>query len=154
LWLGVKQGVIGFKKTTQVWKTYYSPEVLSIPSIIYEDKGGKIWFVNSEGYISIYDSKNISWVTHHFSDLVPVKNKLTPPETIPFQVNGMVQDQSGQILIATIQGLILFNESKNTWQLLTPENSALPDSNITCIYKDESSRIWIGTSKGIIVLEP
>lgn len=58
------------------------------------------------------------------------------------------------MMFASDVGLISFKEDKNEWAVFTPENSGLPEGHITSIMEDRKGRIWLGTGKGIVVLEP
>ena len=57
------------------------------------------------------------------------------------------------MIFGTKLGLINFNERDKEWQILTTENSVLPDNRITTIFEDRSGRIWVGTGAGIVILE-
>jgi len=69
-------------------------------------------------------------------------------------MTGIFEDKYGQILFATMQGLITFLGNENKWELLTSENSYLPGEVVTCIFEDKDSKLWLGTGQGIVVLEP
>lgn len=80
------------------------------------------------------------------------KNRLNFYHT-EFSVSGICEDKSGQVLFATDIGLISFKEKSNEWNLYTIDNSALPDNYVSALLIDKTGRIWVGTGKGIVVLD-
>lgn len=90
--------------------------------------------------------------------------KLAPAESINglgrdsngnkvLKARDIYQDKAGLMMFATRIGLFTFKESENRWNAPTRENGDLPSDSITAIQEDDRSRIWIGSSKRIVVLE-
>jgi ligand-binding sensor domain-containing protein len=163
IWLGTSHGIIRFDERKNEWgicdpfATSNSASVNNVyaremrkrgVTIAYEDRRRRIWFIDVEGDVMIWDKGKAIWTFYKLSDHMP----LGKPEGAHVYANAIYQDSMGQIMFATSHGLLTFNETENTWRLFTPENSGLPSTLITSIYEDRDGRIWIGTGKGIVVL--
>lgn len=127
----------------------FIPEDGTNPQYIIEDSRNNLWFADPwDGDIAFYERKTDKW------SIFNLRNKLPESGDFPFKLTGLAEDKNDVMLFTTTRGLVAFDQHKNEWQLFTPKNSGLPDTNITCIYKDKSGRIWLGTGKGIVVLAP
>lgn len=144
IWLGIKQGVVKYDESKKEWSAFLYPKIPMFIRHIYEDANENLWFANEEGDIAFYERKTASWSSFKLSNKIPQ----------PGMLYGILEDGKGQMLFATKGGLGVFDKSKNKWSIFTPQNSGLLDSWVTCVYKDRSDRIWIGTPKDIVVLEP
>lgn len=171
IWLATSVGIVRFDEGKREWRTLdpieggATPEDKPKPSIyvrmmlsdgvyqIYEDRKGRIWFATTAAPVTshlVYEKSKDSWVYYNLGNRLP--KGLTEPRDLGLTV--MYQDKSGRMIFGTRLGLLSFTESENKWELFTPQNSSLPDASIRCIFEDRSGRIWIGTGKGIVVLEP
>jgi ligand-binding sensor domain-containing protein len=157
IWLGTFNGIIRFDERRPEWKLYSELTIPGFLRHIYEDKKGRIWFANNQSHVYMHNKAKNSWTTIDLTEHLPPepKNDLT---TITgagrvLDIKSLYEDKYGQIMFATSRGLLTYNEHENMWKLFTPENSGLPGKAITCIMEDRSGQIWIGTDKGIVVLE-
>jgi ligand-binding sensor domain-containing protein len=119
---------------------------------IYEDRRGRIWWAATAGPVNpilVYDKGNGSWSHYELGKHLPAG--LRADGNIGLTV--MYQDKDGRMMFGTSVGLLTFTETENKWELFTPHNSGLPDALIICIFEDQAGRIWLGTGKGIVVLE-
>jgi ligand-binding sensor domain-containing protein len=144
IWLIGGEGVFRYDQVKNEWSAILQPQMPSRIEHIYEDTSGNLWFANIQGDIAFYDRKTSSWGTFSLSDKIPNS----------YNIGGMVEDRESQILFATNKGLVGFNKKYNQWNRYTSKNSGLLHSWVTCIYKDRSNQIWLGTPSGIMVLEP
>jgi ligand-binding sensor domain-containing protein len=151
VWLGARNAILRFEERQQDWKINSLPVGFSQPRSIYQDHQDRIWFGDEEGHISVYDKKKDEWNTYDI--FKTVADHIIKSNYSLLSINSIYQDTFGQMMFATPQGLITFLEDKNEWNFYSAINSALPDSNITTIVQDRAGRIWIGTGKGLTVLE-
>lgn len=65
----------------------------------------------------------------------------------------IVQDDAGYLWFGTFRGLVRFDGARmKVFQKSgTPE---MPDDAVVNLHRDRSSRLWISTSKGVLVMEP
>jgi ligand-binding sensor domain-containing protein len=68
-------------------------------------------------------------------------------------IDGLYLDKAGIMMLETDVGLITFDEKENKWGLLTGPDSTMPGSYVRCIFEGKNGRIWIGASRGILLLE-
>ena len=166
IWLGTTQGILRFNESRNEWaicdpferdpispggslNSPYAREMAKRGVVaIYEDRRRRIWFIDAEGHVMIWKESEKTWTSDKLSLHLPSERR-----DLGF-VHAMYQDRRGQMMFATSRGLLVFSENNARWELLTQENSGLPDTLITSIFEDSSGRIWIGTGKGIVVLEP
>ena len=118
-----------------------------------EDRVGNIWFGSSDGVVSVYEKSKHSFQTYNLSERLSLNQKAERGLGLPHVVvNGILQDDTGRMMIATTSGLVTVDQAGSAWHAFTSENSPLPEGSITAIMKDKSGRIWLGTSEGILVL--
>ncbi|MFY9558149.1 MAG: two-component regulator propeller domain-containing protein, partial [Blastocatellia bacterium] len=152
LWMGTRSMVLRFSPNNREWTVYRLPTRLQGVFGIYEDAIGHIWFCDTTGGVAEFDKANSLWAVH---DLLQVlrRNRQQFPYS-EFYVNGICQDSSGQVLFGTDVGLIAFKAKNDEWNVYTSDNSGLPDNKVSALLVDRTRKIWIGTGKGIVVLDP
>jgi ligand-binding sensor domain-containing protein len=108
---------------------------------IAEDEGGKIWFHSSDSGLYSWDKEKISPVS--------VAN------TLPVNVNGIISDGAGRILLAGPDGLEIFSPHGGTHWHYGPEDGVAPiGPNLHLVSRDSKGQIWIGTQDGLICYQP
>lgn len=168
IWLAISGGILRFDDSKRQWITldpfaqkgsaplkskrpnYAELQIVDGVYDIYEDRKGKIWFAStgSSSYFS-YDKHTETWEYYNLASFLPAsRGKDVEPG-----LTKMYQDRFGRMMFGTKMGLITFNEYDKEWQILTTENSVLPDNRITTIFEDRLGRIWVGTGAGIVILE-
>ena len=72
-------------------------------------------------------------------------------------VNTLLEDHLGNIWVGTWSGVCRFNGKTQNFtrypyivnsQFITPDNGALDDDGVQCMYEDKSGTIWVGTADG------
>ena len=114
---------------------------------------GRVWVGTYRGSVAVYEKSKGSWRSYDFSEHLPLARHVEGRHGLPLGVNAMLQDKSGEMMIATTRGLVTADKTGNNWQAFTHENSLLPEGSITSMMQDKSGRIWLGTGEGILVLE-
>jgi ligand-binding sensor domain-containing protein len=119
-----------------------------------------------------FDADNNLWVANYGADQ-PVRVKKADGSWQSFSIPFVIAEQAvSQVVIDDLNqkwivlpkgnGLVCFNHGQsidNTgddkWKLYQSGkgNGNLPDNNVLCIAKDKNSFIWVGTAKGIGVIE-
>ncbi|MEW6131236.1 MAG: two-component regulator propeller domain-containing protein [Acidobacteriota bacterium] len=163
LWLvSPSIGILGYDVISQKWAKYdplsenqitlnksHHNKIVNV-SCIYEDRQGLIWFLTVEGIAYVYNKEKRLWQSVNIAGHVSLINTSVLAN---FRVNQMYQDKNGVMMFATNHGLLVYFDKGNRWELLTYENSKLPSSYITTIMEDHNQRIWLGTARGVVVLE-
>lgn len=99
-----------------------------------EDDDGNIWMGYDKGGISVFDkTQNL------FVQIPSIENKAITNAS----VSGMVNDHHGNLWIATNTGLIQYDETKNTYKLITRKDG-LPSNFVKSITSDDAGNIWTG----------
>lgn len=152
LWMGTKTAVFTFKPATRQWLAYRLPEKFNSVFMMYEDSSGRIWIADTEWHVSAYDKRTDTWsMTLDVGKHITASNVLL--SSTSFGITGICQDKAGVIIFGSYLGLISLDESAEHWSIFTPENSMLPDENVTSLMRDRKGRILLGTGKGIVLLE-
>lgn len=109
--------------------------------IILEDSNDNLWFGASseEQYGSLMKFDGTNWTTYTEDDGVIGKS-----------INGIVEDNDGNIWVATNKGISVFNGS--SWVHYS-EKDQLPSNKINTIIADSKDRVWIGTAKGLTLFD-
>jgi ligand-binding sensor domain-containing protein/signal transduction histidine kinase len=111
---------------------------------MYEDRNGKLWIAT--GYYTYtaeapYESvKRGIW-------------KLNGNEMNDFSSRSFVEDEKGILWIGGKNGLIRYDQEKNTRKLYT-EDDGLPDAMIYCVIRDTLGKLWMSTNRGISCFDP
>jgi ligand-binding sensor domain-containing protein len=150
LWMATRSVVVQFSPLTKKWAIHKLPIKLVGVFGVYEDSLSRIWFCDSRGTAVAIKADRPSIFYDLPESLLRQRLHFAYAE---FSVNGICQDNSGQLLFATDVGLVSLNESRNEWSIYTTDNSALPDNHVSALLLDRAGRIWVGTGKGIVVLE-
>jgi len=129
------------------------PEVPSAKSVrinsLAFDKTGNLWMTNARIEKAIKSLKaGGGWSSYNVKDVL----------TEPFEndYGKMAIDKNGTKWIpSTYGGVIAFNESGNPQFKVIGEGDKgnLPTSNTKCVAIDNNNRLWIGTAKGLRVLQ-
>jgi ligand-binding sensor domain-containing protein len=143
-WMAGWPGIHRYDPVKNLWAIFSESGFPDNIQHLYEDSSDNLWFANIQGDIAFLERKTGSWKTFTLSDRIPNS----------YNISGIIEDNQGQILFATNKGLVSFNKKYNQWNRSTSANSGLLHSWVTCMYKDRDKRIWLGTPKGIMVLEP
>ncbi|MEW6210843.1 MAG: two-component regulator propeller domain-containing protein [Acidobacteriota bacterium] len=151
IWLGTEKAILRFMEDKQEWKVYGLPDRLREAFSIYEDRWGRVWFADAFGQVSVYDETQDNWATYRVVDYIKKNNPDRFNST--FYVKAIYQDKNGRMMFATKEGLIIFQENNNQWQIFDSQNSDLPRDNITSIFEDKAGRVWMGITGGIVILE-
>ncbi|GGH06874.1 hybrid sensor histidine kinase/response regulator [Mucilaginibacter phyllosphaerae] len=143
LWVGTLNGLNRYNAATKNFTSYFNQPgkngglAGNVINCVMEDAGHQLWVCTDKG-VHILDKKNGKF------------RHLNAPETsqnAPY----ILQDNAGNIWIATAGGLIKYNPK--TKQFKTHINN--PALNINFIQQDKSGNIWLGTKgKGLLVIKP
>jgi signal transduction histidine kinase/ligand-binding sensor domain-containing protein len=111
-------------------------------ALILKDKQGRVWETASKpDGVNIIDPKTQS-----------VK-KLNGSNSIPNSpVTGLTMDQSGQIWVATLRGIVIINTDKKTIKVLSKINGLKSDTT-GALFCDHNGNIWMN-NQGINVFNP
>jgi hypothetical protein len=147
IWLCTRDGILRFDKRKEEFKRFPMNQ-LSLPTGVFEDKVGRLWFSNVYS-VAVYDKKKRASTFYEISDQ-------TPPPRIP-RVNAIYQDHKGQILFGLNIGLLVFREAEKQWEYFSLKEIDTQDASevitVSHIMEDRAGKIWLTTWAGIIVLE-
>lgn len=109
---------------------------------ITEDEKGRLWIATLGGGLNCFNSatKHFTRYTHKKGDTTSLSSDL---------VNSLIFDDYGKLWIATKEGLDVFDpktEKVARIKLLVPGEKE-EFSDINCVFKDRTGRIWAGTSR-------
>jgi ligand-binding sensor domain-containing protein/class 3 adenylate cyclase/predicted metal-dependent HD superfamily phosphohydrolase len=149
LWVGTRQGLNVYAKDRK--KVYFLDNVSGSRSFaknrsvmsIYEDRQGRLYVGAVDG---IYEVKRDE-------DGVPiefVKLEFNSP-SFENMVYTITEDKDNRLWVGTKQGLIVFNETRNSNSFFVPNNLAtsLPHKTIRNIKICNDNSVWIGTEGGL-----
>jgi hypothetical protein len=152
IWFGTRSGIVRYAIQASAFNTYAQNKILDVDRI-YQDRDGKLWFINPRGEIQVYNTNTRAWLSYNLFKHVPNAERTDPVSKLIIRTQGICQDKVGRMIFATDRGLIIFSAAANTWDFSSAKDSRLPHSNITSILEDKGGRIWIGTEKGILVVK-
>jgi len=144
LWVGNRYGLYSFEPSTKK----FSPIFLAPywPEIIHEDQLGTIWIGARDGLRKI---KKAPYPFYAYEN----------PETGNgfFQSSrGIAEDEEGNILIGSSQGLIVINRDSSTKpELIAQELASKREKGVASLFIDDKRSVWIGRGPdGIDVYNP
>jgi signal transduction histidine kinase/ligand-binding sensor domain-containing protein/DNA-binding response OmpR family regulator len=140
IWIGTLQGLFAISKEKP---ENQKPIIENIYiTTIYQDNNENIWVGTVEnGVYRINSSGNIVNYRHQFG-VNSISNN---------QIRDFVEDNAGNIWVATFYGLNMFNPQTGEWtQSINNDNisHSLSHSSVFSLYKDKQGTIWVGTYFG------
>ncbi|WP_026899261.1 hybrid sensor histidine kinase/response regulator [Daejeonella oryzae] len=151
LWIGTwGGGLIYYDPLNKSSKTYSLAEngkrsKYSIKSniifSIYEDRSQNIWIGTEANGLSVLNQK-----TGAITNYSP--NRQNHNSLSGGQINAFVEDQQGNIWIATNKGLNLFDKVSRTFSAFRVKDG-LPNDVVQGILDDGKGNLWLSTNKGI-----
>jgi len=152
VWLAIRDGIVRLPPPLSKQGGSFD-KMLPNVRCMYEDDIGSVWIGSYEGSISVYEKNKGSWRNYDLSQHAPLaQNQAGHLGLTKIAVNAILQDKSGQMMIATTGGLLTADQMGNNWQAFTHDNSLLPAGSITSMMRDKYDRIWLGTGEGILIL--
>jgi len=107
-----------------------------------KDKHGNMWFALDGGSIGTFSKvgrfDGDTWATLNSSFLPDVRTR------------GIAFDHEDSVWIATLKGLGIVHVETMEGRTMTPDNSDLPEANVTAIAVDSNNVKWIGFSSGMV----
>lgn len=168
LWIGTTSGInIIDKKNLNV--EYSENEIKGNKLFIYDiefDKLGNVWISTKDG-IFIYNVKEDKRQSAWFIDTKGVKEfnlkenkvkKVYDGEGIYENINNngsILSDSKGNMWISSSNGIIKYlidNETVELFKKDVRKSNSLNSNSITCFYEDFNGTIWVGTDKGVNIL--
>ncbi|HLP64080.1 T9SS type A sorting domain-containing protein [Flavobacterium sp.] len=113
------------------------------------DKSGNLWMTNNmvDKPLKVLRS-NAQWQSYDFTDIIP--------EAINESYAPLVIDKNNtKWLPSSRNGLIGFNEGLNNKSIVikTSTEGNLPDTDVRCVAIDARNQLWIGTAKGLRIIQ-
>ncbi|MDR3061511.1 MAG: hybrid sensor histidine kinase/response regulator, partial [Dysgonamonadaceae bacterium] len=140
IWIGTNQGLVSVSGKNPD-KQKFVIEKIHVNSI-YQDKNENLWIGTQEGVFMIDHTSEHIVNYQHLQGTNSLSNN---------QVRNFVEDDTGNMWIATFYGLNQFNPKTKQWkQYINNDNisHSLSHSSVFSLYKDEQGTIWVGTYFG------
>ena len=142
IWLGTGKGIFRFSEKTKEWKLYPLPGQMINVSRIYEDRKGRLWFLDSAANVTVYDKDKDDWKLYNLTQKFPWVD----------HVDDVYQDRDQNIIFGTAAGLILFSELQSAWKVVGQLNNGDTIRFVSRIVEDRKGRLWLVTNKSIVIL--
>ncbi len=142
LWIGtLSQGLVLFdrEKNKFIPYRYINPFAGAVNAIM-EDRQGRIW-AGGTGGIDILDKEG-RFVRRIFQN---GNDKNTISNNVVFDI---VEDQAGDVWVATRDGLNYYNAKLDSFQVYGTRDG-LPHNTIFRILQDEKEQLWLSTPNGL-----
>lgn len=140
IWIGTNHGLVSVSEKHPDEQKFVIEKVYV--NSIYQDKNENLWIGTQEG-VFVIDNKSGNIINYqHLQGTNSLSNN---------QVRNFVEDDTGNMWIATFYGLNQFNPQTKQWkQYINNDNisHSLSHSSVFSLYKDEQSTIWVGTYFG------
>jgi ligand-binding sensor domain-containing protein/signal transduction histidine kinase len=137
LWFGTDWGL--HKLVSGPFEVFNEQTGLShgIITAVYEDSQGRLWIGTGGGGIDVMDGGRI-W-------------SLGTAQGLPNpHISSVTEAPDGTMIIGTIDGLCLWDGRSAR---VIKERDGLPSSYVVKLFRDSRDRIWVGTSRGLRLLD-
>ncbi len=133
-----QQGNVSFNKINDTVKSFYTVQG------IFEDSRKSLWFATEGGGLIKLDSTR------------RVSRRFTKADGLPTDnLYRILEDDSGNLWISSLKGLICFNIDKQIVTIYTKSNGLPTDQfNYNSAYKDRNGKMYFGTVRGMIAFYP
>ncbi|SLM31927.1 putative Histidine kinase [Desulfamplus magnetovallimortis] len=115
-------------------------------TVIYEDKGGNIWFgMKKSGLAQIInkETEEIKFYQHDPKDIATISSN---------SITAIYEDKKERLWVGTENGINILDKKREKFQIfkqdITSDPDGLSDISIMRIYEDKSGVLWIGTYLG------
>ncbi len=105
-----------------------------------EDKNRKLWVGTDDG-LSVINLEDYSIKNYRCYD----DKKDTPF----YNIKSILITKKGKVLIATYNGVYLYDEKKDSFSKILGDNNELTNNNVSDMKEDKDHNIWIGTESGL-----
>lgn len=151
MWIGTRDGLNRYDRDTGSFTTFRSgsgqKNLLSDKSIrcIYEDSQGYLWVAASEIGLLRFNKETEQFDKHY---------QYKPDQHSGLSTNHIktiFETETGNFLLGSDNGLIMFNRHEETFTTYLPEKGAnsLPNRYIKAVCVDKLGNLWIGTDNGL-----
>ena len=142
IYLGTLGGLCRYMSNEEV--QYIDEVPHSIIYDIYEDRNGNLWAVIFGNSISCRKASSGEWVSYSTANSkLPAKNVLNVEEL-----------SDGTILVTTDDsGILRYDAQKDVFEQYEVKALA-PNSATFCVLEDNSNKLWISTSLGLVWFDP
>lgn len=139
IWFGTSNlGVCRFDGKSFTWFSENGLAESPVRSII-EDKNGNFWFGSSSQALYRYDGKSFT----NFRKEKGIGNLKGRREDLPVSYNSIIEDNNGELWIATYQAGVWRYDGENVTHYPVKEGDKT--INLISIYKDKQGVLWLGT---------
>jgi ligand-binding sensor domain-containing protein/two-component sensor histidine kinase len=110
----------------------------------------------------LVDTEGILWIGTAGAGLFRLDTKLKQPQATPYNpteqvkksvnLNGIYEDRSGYLWLATTDGLQRIDKHANTiitYRADPARTGGLSSNNVLSVYEDSNGTLWVGTNNGI-----
>ncbi len=148
MWFATLDGLNKFDGY-EIYTYYVDKEAGSLPdnviNYVFATKDEpQLWIGTADHGICLY-----SRVFDKFINYSHTKN----PQTLINDHINCIEGTSKILWIGTEAGLTKFDQVNKTWKSYNAENSDLKNDYINCLLLDKKENLWIGTNKGLYVLD-
>lgn len=149
MWFGTNQGLSRFDGYRFVNFINNPTDTTSLKGnivrVIFEDSKGRLLIGTEKGGLNIFD-RQLEVFSHPYASTDEFRWR-------EVSVNDIAEDQSGQLWLATDNGIIIVKNNELT-TLHTPDSIKIEDKFIRNLKFDKSGNLWIGTNNGVFLYEP
>jgi ligand-binding sensor domain-containing protein/signal transduction histidine kinase len=155
LWVGTNKGLDSYSEETGKFTNFRIPHnnPKSDNGFVYsiiQDENNFLWLGTFGGglYKCDTDGRILKQYLHHDNDINGILDN---------RINTLFIDNNGDIVIGTVQGLCVLNKNEKSFRyhfVSSKDSSELIGKSIDKIFKDRSDIYWIGTSEGLIKIDP
>jgi len=130
-------------KTTRYRHDPLDPSTISTNSIncIYIDRHERVW-IGTFNSFALFNPEDQS-----FTHILPNRSQSEKPQGL-FEIQAISENQNGQILVGSTDGLYILDLETETTELL------IDDSYIWSIFKDRQGNTWVCATSGLYQIAP
>lgn len=140
VWIGTTRGLVSVPKDSTL-EQRYKIEGVNVQKI-YMDRSGNLWIGTQGQGIYVIDKNGNTIVYRHKKGENSISND---------NVRDFVEDNKGNMWVATFYGLNEFNSETGRWsQYISNDNvsHSISHNSVFALYKDDQGSIWAGTYFG------
>jgi signal transduction histidine kinase/ligand-binding sensor domain-containing protein len=145
LWLGTFKGLAEYDPDKGSFKTYKTNDsYINYILDIYEDSKGMIWLGTCGGGLAYFNPQTKE-----------IKNFTISNGLSDNTIKGILEDDFGYLWLSTNNGITRLNLKDNSIRPYSIKDGAPPVSYfLGAKYKDEDGKIYFGSNKGYVIIDP
>jgi ligand-binding sensor domain-containing protein/serine phosphatase RsbU (regulator of sigma subunit) len=142
IWFGTNQGISVYSGTGRSFRHYDQSDFISNQiRFLKKDRNNNIWIGTANEGVLLFNTSRRKFISQQQI------NSYIPYATLTKGITALEIGSEGHLWIGTIEGLVEYDISRNTYVATYTQSAGLAGNEITALYTDAKGSLWIGSDR-------